>query len=120
LDVSRITQGRIELKRRSVQLTEIIGHALEIVDPLFRERRHRGRVTGHAPLRVHGDSERLVQCVANVLTNAAKYTDRDGQIEVGVREDGKEAVITIKDDGAGIAPDLRSEERRVGTEGRSR
>ena len=106
LDVSRITQGRIELKRRSVQLTEIIGHALEIVDPLFRERRHRVRVTGHAPLRVHGDSERLVQCVANVLTNAAKYTDRDGQIEVGVREDGKEAVITIKDDGAGIAPDL--------------
>src|SRR4029079_3752915 len=106
LDVSRITQGRIELKRRSVQLTEIIGHALEIVDPLFRERRPRVRVTDHAPLRVHGDSERLVQCVANVLTNAAKYTDRDGQIEVGVREDGKEAVITTKDDGAGIAPDL--------------
>jgi len=106
LDVSRITQGRIELRRRSVQLTEIIGHALEIVDPLFRERRHRVRVTGHAPLRVHGDAERLVQCVANVLTNAAKYTDRDGQIEVGLREDGKEAVITIKDDGAGIAPDL--------------
>jgi PAS domain S-box-containing protein len=106
LDVSRITQGRIELKRRSVQLTEIIGHALEIVDPLFRERRHRVLVTGHAPLRVHGDAERLVQCVANVLTNAAKYTDRDGRIEVGLREDGTEAVITMKDDGAGIAPEL--------------
>jgi PAS domain S-box-containing protein len=106
LDVSRITQGRIELKRRSVQLTEVIGQALEIVDPLFRELRHRVLVTGHAPLRVNGDAERLVQCVANVLTNAAKYTDRGGRIEVGLRDDGTEAVITIKDDGAGIAPDL--------------
>ena len=106
LDVSRITQGRIELRRRSVQLTEVIGHALEIVDPLFRERKHRVLVTGHAPLRVNGDAERLVQCVANVLTNAAKYTDRGGRIEVGLRGDGTEAVITIKDDGAGIAPDL--------------
>ena len=106
LDVSRITQGRIELRRRSVQLTEVIGHALEIVDPLFRERKHRVLVTGHAPLRVNGDAERLVQCVANVLTNAAKYTDRSGRIEVGLREEGTEAVITIKDDGAGIAPDL--------------
>jgi CheY-like chemotaxis protein len=106
LDVSRITQGRIELRRRSVQLTEVIGHALEIVDPLFRERKHRVLVTGHAPLRVNGDAERLVQCVSNVLTNAAKYTDRGGRIEVGVREEGTEAVITIKDDGAGIAADL--------------
>ncbi|HUO67050.1 MAG TPA: ATP-binding protein, partial [Gammaproteobacteria bacterium] len=106
LDVSRITQGRIELRRRSVQLTEVIGHALEIVDPLFRERKHRVLVTGHAPLRVNGDGERLVQCVANVLTNAAKYTDRGGRIEVGLRTDGTEAVITIKDDGAGIAPNL--------------
>jgi PAS domain S-box-containing protein len=106
LDVSRITQGRIELRRRSVQLTEVIGHALEIVDPLFRERKHRVLVTGHAPLRVNGDAERLVQCVANVLTNAAKYTDRGGRIEVGLREEGTEAVIMIKDDGAGIAADL--------------
>jgi PAS domain S-box-containing protein len=106
LDVSRITQGRIELRRRSVQLTEVIGHALEIVDPLFRERKHRVLVTGHAPLRVNGDGERLVQCVANVLTNAAKYTDRGGRIEVGLREEGTEAIIIVEDDGAGIAPDL--------------
>jgi CheY-like chemotaxis protein len=57
-------------------------------------------------LRVNGDVERLVQCVANVLTNAAKYTDGGGRIEIGLRAEATEAVITITDDGAGIAPDL--------------
>jgi len=106
LDVSRITQGRIELKRRVVQLAEIIGQAVEIVEPLIREKRHRISVTSHRPLRLSGDPERLVQCVANVLTNAAKYTEPNGEITVESRDEGSEAVLTITDNGAGISADL--------------
>jgi len=107
LDVSRITQGRIELRREPVALADVIAQALETVEPLLREKRHKVAVTqGFEPLRVNGDPARLVQCVANVLTNAAKYTDAEGDIRVEAHREEKEAVITITDNGPGIAPDL--------------
>ena len=107
LDVSRITQGRIELKREPLDLGAVIAQALEVVDSLFREQRHKVRIAApHPPLHVLGDNARLVQCVGNVLTNSAKYTDPDGEITIrSFAQDGT-AVLQITDNGVGIAPDL--------------
>ena len=79
LDVSRITQGRIELRRRPMSVADLIARALETVDPLIRHKRHKvSTAASHWNLYVNVDPERLVQCLANVLTNAAKYTEHGG------------------------------------------
>jgi len=107
LDVSRITQGRIELQHEPVNLSSVISQALESVEPLMRENRHKVFVaSGYGPVYVNGDHARLVQCVANVLTNSGKYTDPGGEIRVEVHSDGGEAVITITDNGVGIPAEL--------------
>ena len=109
LDVSRITQGRIALKRRPVLLAEIIAQAMETVEPLIQEKHHEISVVSHrarAPLRVYADPTRLVQCVVNVLTNAAKYTQPHGIIRVETAEEAGEAVLSITDNGPGITFDL--------------
>ena len=107
LDVSRITQGRVELKREPVDLAIVIGHAVETVEPLFRERQHEvSIVSGYPVLYVNGDMTRLVQSVVNILTNAAKYTDIGGKIELQTRAEGDQALIEVSDNGAGISPEL--------------
>ena len=106
LDVSRITQGRIVLKRHPVLLAEIIAQAMETVEPLVQEKRHEISATSSRPLRVNGDATRLVQCVVNVLTNAAKYTQPHGVIRVETSEQNGEAVLTVTDNGPGISPEL--------------
>jgi signal transduction histidine kinase/CheY-like chemotaxis protein len=107
LDVSRITQGRVELKREPVDLSSVVNHAVETVEPLFRERRHEvSIVSSYRALHVNGDMTRLVQSVVNILTNAAKYTDIGGKIELQTRAHGAEALIEISDNGAGISPEL--------------
>ncbi len=107
LDVSRITQGRIELQRQPVDLASVVQEAMESVEPLMRDKRHTVQVaipTGS--LYVDGDSARLVQCVANILTNSAKYTDPAGEIRIDVDRDGPDAVIAISDNGVGIPEEL--------------
>jgi PAS domain S-box-containing protein len=107
LDVSRITQGRIELAREPLELGAIVALAVETVEPLIRDKRHQVSILASAqPLFVDGDNARLVQCVSNILTNAAKFTDRDGQIRVRSYADGSGAVIEISDNGVGIAAEL--------------
>ncbi len=107
LDVSRITQGRIQLQRRPVDLAGVISQALETVAPMIREKRHNvAVVSGQFPLYVDGDSARLVQCVVNVLTNAAKYTDSGGHIRVETRPEGGEAIIEVSDNGIGLSAEL--------------
>jgi PAS domain S-box-containing protein len=106
LDVSRITQGRIVLKHRTVLLAEIIAQAMETVEPLIQEKHHKISVVSYRPLRVYADSTRLVQCVVNILTNAAKYTQPHGVIRVETAEEAGEAVLTVADNGPGISPDL--------------
>jgi len=107
LDVSRITQGRVELKRKPLDLANVINSALETVEPLFRERQHGVAIVPSCrELYVNGDMARLVQSVVNVLTNAAKYTDSGGRIELQTRADGDYALIEILDNGAGISPEL--------------
>jgi CheY-like chemotaxis protein len=107
LDVSRITQGRVELKREPVDLAAVVSHAVETVEPLFRERRHEvSIVSSYRALYVNGDLTRLVQSVVNILTNAAKYTDMGGKIELQTCAEGDHALIEISDNGAGISAEL--------------
>jgi CheY-like chemotaxis protein len=107
LDVSRITQGRIELRRAPQELAPILAQARESVEPLMRDKQHVLLVsTSFEPLYVDGDHARLVQSVANVLTNAAKYTDPGGEIRLELRRQNEYAVIAVSDTGVGIAPEL--------------
>lgn len=107
LDISRITQGRIQLEKRSVELSTVVTQALETVDPMLRAKHHRVSISAdYKPVFVLGDFTRLVQCVGNILTNAAKYTDPHGEIRVQTRTDGESAVIEVTDNGAGISSQL--------------
>ena len=107
MDVSRITQGRIQLQRQPLELSTIISQAMESVEPLLRDKRHKVIVvSSFQPLHVDGDSARLVQCVANLLTNAAKYTDPCGEVRVELRSEQSSAIISVTDNGVGIAKEL--------------
>jgi two-component system, sensor histidine kinase len=107
LDVSRITEGRIELRLTRLAVAAIVAQAAESVESLIREKGHALLIADDAEgLHVEGDHARLVQCVANVLTNAAKYTAPGGEIRVEVRTQGSEVVIAVTDNGPGIAPQL--------------
>jgi PAS domain S-box-containing protein len=107
LDVSRITQGRIDLQRKPLELESIIAQALETVEPLLREKHHEvSIVSGFEHIHVNGDITRLVQCMGNVLANAAKYTNDGGEIRVRSTINGTNALIEISDNGMGISPEL--------------
>jgi PAS domain S-box-containing protein len=107
LDVSRITQGKIELRRQPIQLAEIIEQAVETVDILLKDKHHTVSViSDRRPLWVNADPARLLQCVSNILTNAAKYTEPRGEIRIESYEEDGAAVLIITDNGAGIAPEV--------------
>ncbi|MRG94074.1 PAS domain-containing hybrid sensor histidine kinase/response regulator [Polyangium spumosum] len=106
LDVSRISRGRITLRRETRELGEIVGHAVESTCPLIDARKHELVLAPCAePLPVNVDAARLTQVVSNLLNNAAKYTDDGGRIELRIeRGPRSEALIRIKDNGRGIDP----------------
>ena len=107
LDVSRITRGKLQLERRAVELAEVVAQAIETVGPLVAQRSHRLVVDVRSDgLVVDGDPVRLAQVMTNLLSNAAKYTPSEGRIEVRSTIDGDDAVVTIRDNGLGIAPEL--------------
>ena len=107
LDVSRISQGRIDLKMEVVELKDLIEMARETVAPLMGEKQHElSIIQAHEPVYVKADSGRLVQALANVLTNAAKYTHAHGQIRVRTEVRGGMVAIQVTDNGAGISADL--------------
>jgi two-component system, chemotaxis family, CheB/CheR fusion protein len=107
LDIGRITQGRIRLRREPVELASVISQAFETIEPQLRQKRHQVSViSSYEPLHVSGDFARLVQCVANILSNAVKYTDAEGEIQVRTRAEDASAVIEISDNGLGIPPEL--------------
>lgn len=106
LDVSRIAQGKVELHREPVALGDVVAKALEACSPLLEERRHQLQLDIERDLIVNVDSARLCQVISNLITNAAKYTEREGHIELVGSRVGNEAVLIVRDDGAGIAPDL--------------
>jgi CheY-like chemotaxis protein/two-component sensor histidine kinase len=107
LDVSRITQGKIELKKDTFELAAVVTKAVEIASPLLEQRRHRLSLdVPRRGLELTGDLVRLSQVLVNLLTNAAKYTEPEGRVEVSAWRDGHEVVVQVKDNGVGIGPDL--------------
>ncbi len=105
LDVSRVTSGKLELRRATVDLREVIGAAVETIRLAIEEAGHALTVvTPDAPIWVEGDETRLAQVLTNLLSNSAKYTDRGGQIRVSAARDGDMAVVSVADDGVGIPP----------------
>ena len=108
LDVSRISQGKVELRREQVDVADAVLDAIETSRPLIDAGRHH-LTTKLAPPRallVDADSTRLTQIVANLLNNAAKYTPEGGHIQVLAERDGDDAVITVLDSGIGLAQDM--------------
>ncbi len=107
LDVSRIARGRIELKKRPLEIMDAVRGGIEMASPLLEERAHRLSVDVPAQgLLIRGDEVRLAQVVANLLTNAAKYTEPGGQILLSGRLEGSTVTLRVRDDGAGIAHEL--------------
>lgn len=105
LEVSRISRGKIALKRTPLDVAEIVGRAAEANRQLIDARRQELSIELPAePLRVSGDIVRLVQVLSNLLNNAAKYTPAGGKIRVGVERGGDRAVIRVADNGQGIDP----------------
>jgi signal transduction histidine kinase/CheY-like chemotaxis protein len=106
LDVSRITQGKVVLRKRPLSIADVAAKAAEMAAPLLEERRQRLAVSIAPGLAVDGDEERLAQVLANLLTNAAKYTEPGGAIAVTASRDGGDAVLRVRDSGIGIPRDL--------------
>ena len=105
MDVSRVSRGRIELRREPVQLATAVADAVESSRSLIESRGHRIAVElAPEPLVVSADAVRLGQILANLLHNAAKYTDPGGRIDVRLAREGSEAVVSVTDTGIGISP----------------
>ena len=107
LDVARITQGRIDLKREVTDVGSCVQLAIETAEPLIRSKGHRLTVTQTLEaIYICVDKVRLGQCMANVLVNAAKYTPEGGEICIRSYIEGPEVVVEIQDNGIGIAPEF--------------
>ncbi|MCA9133389.1 MAG: response regulator, partial [Planctomycetales bacterium] len=107
LDASRIVHGKINLASTRVNLSEVVERAIEISRPLLHEKSHTFRCDVHStPIHIDGDLIRLTQVVANLLSNAAKYTEDGGVIELGIRREGDRAVIEVRDNGIGLEAEL--------------
>jgi signal transduction histidine kinase/ActR/RegA family two-component response regulator len=107
LDVSRVTRGLVTLQVDEVDLCEVVRSALDQARPLIDELSHRVELDlPQCPVQVCGDATRLVQAVANILNNAAKYTPPAGTIRIALAlEDGR-ARLQVRDNGSGMPPDL--------------
>ena len=107
LDVARVRQGKMELKKELVDLITVVGAALETTRPAIEGRGHELKVSlppGRVP--VNGDPSRLQQVIVNLLNNACKYTAPMGQIRVAVEGTEGEAVVRVEDTGIGLAPEM--------------
>ncbi len=106
LDVSRITTGKIKLTPEPVAVAEVIARAVETVEAVMREREHIFAVeVDDRTLRVRGDCVRLTQAIANVLDNAAKYTNKGGRVTLSTLQRDGQVEICVQDNGIGIAPE---------------
>ncbi|HET9023715.1 MAG TPA: response regulator [Burkholderiaceae bacterium] len=107
LDVSRISQGKIVLQTRPLDLLEVIAQSVETIRSIIDARRHQLTMSlPQGPLCLRGDFARLSQVVSNLLHNAAKYTDEGGKIHLSVTVDNGEATVAVRDNGIGIEPGL--------------
>ncbi len=106
LDLARIKQGKLALRREAVALREVVDAAVEVARPLIAARGHALRITlPEPPPRLEADPLRLSQVLANLLTNAAKYTDPGGHIALTAAVDAGTLRIAVRDDGIGLPAD---------------
>src|SRR5262249_6203965 len=99
--------GKVQLRRETVEMSEVVAKAIEMASPLLEQRRH--ELTVVVPpvgLRIEVDLDRLAQVISNLLSNAAKYTPTGGHVRVAAAEEGDQVVVRIRDDGIGIAPEM--------------
>ncbi len=106
LDLSRIAKGKIELRRAPIELVAAVQDAVESSQPLLKERGHELTVVlPPRPVYVDADRTRLAQVFANLLNNSARYTEPGGHVRLTVERHGSDAVVSVRDDGAGIPPE---------------
>ena len=106
LDVARVNRGQVELRRAWIDLGEVLSAAVDSSLPLIEAARHEFALRLPAePIALYADPTRLTQVVSNLLNNAARYTPRGGAIELAAGREGGEALITVSDNGIGIAAD---------------
>lgn len=104
MDVSRISRGKLELRRERVSLADVLAGAVETSRPLIEQMGHELSITPPTePVVVDADLTRLAQVFMNLLNNAAKYSERGGRISLTATRDGSEVVVSVKDTGIGIA-----------------
>ena len=106
LDISRITRGKLDLARAPVDVADVVARAVEMASPLLEQRRHQLALELARELLVNADAARLAQVIANLLSNAARYTPAGGRIGVQARAEGPEVVIDVQDNGDGISAEL--------------
>ncbi|MDY6984284.1 MAG: ATP-binding protein, partial [Pseudomonadota bacterium] len=107
LDVSRVSQGKIDLRKQRITLQSAVEAATEASRPLIEERGHRLVLTlPDTPLWLDADLTRIAQVLGNLLNNAAKYTPEGGLITVSARSEGSDAVMSVSDNGVGIPDDM--------------
>ena len=107
LDVSRITRGKIRLRNETIDLASVVHHAVETVGTLIEAQRHELSVSlPPEPVFLQADPTRLEQVVANLLNNAAKYTEQGGHIFLTGEREGAEVAVRVRDTGIGISADL--------------
>jgi signal transduction histidine kinase len=107
LDLSRVSRGLVTLDETPLDAGQIVSNAVEQVRPLVDARRHRLTIqTPHETAFIHGDQKRLVQIVANMLNNAAKYTPEGGDITLALQVDDESVGFSVSDNGIGIAPHM--------------
>lgn len=106
LDVSRISRGKLDLRRETVELHDVVHAAIETARPAIDAKEHQLRVSlPPQPVRLLADRLRLAQVLANLLSNAAKYTDKGGRIELSADVSDRELVMRVRDNGIGLAPE---------------
>jgi CheY-like chemotaxis protein len=104
LDMSRITQGKIELRKERVELATIVHQAVEAVRPFYRNMDQELIISlPTAPVYLYADAARLAQVIGNLLSNASKFTDKGGTIWLTSYHEDGEAILSVKDTGIGIA-----------------
>jgi CheY-like chemotaxis protein len=110
MDISRVTKGKIDLRKENVTLRSILEHAIETSRPLIEQKLHQLIVNvPEKEIWLHVDPSRLSQIFSNLLNNAAKYTDDKGMIVVSASNLNEEAIIAIQDNGIGIPHNQLSE-----------
>ena len=107
LDLSRIGRGQIELQKEHIEIADVVGRAIEAVDPLLKERRLRLTLAvSESGLPVEVDPSRMAQVIANLLTNAAKYSEPGSKITLQAVRDHRRVRLCVEDQGIGIAPEM--------------